>query len=99
VDVVPLGPGVVRVIAHVGFMETPHVPTLLREAQQGGLEYRLAETTFFLGRENVAVTRPSGMAPWRKRLFAFMSRNAQLAAQHFSLPPARVVEIGEQVEI
>ncbi|MBP6514327.1 MAG: potassium transporter Kup [Steroidobacteraceae bacterium] len=99
VEVSELAPGLHRVVAHVGFMDSPHVPTLLREAQHRGLDYRPSETTFFLGRENVAVTRPTGMAHWRKRLYAFLNRNAQLAAEHFSLPPTRVVEIGEQVEI
>jgi KUP system potassium uptake protein len=39
------------------------------------------------------------MAPWRKRLFAFMSKNAELAAAHFRIPPNRVVELGTEVEI
>jgi KUP system potassium uptake protein len=39
------------------------------------------------------------MPRWRKQLYAFMTRNAHFAAQQFSLPPGRVTEIGEQIEI
>ncbi|MFO1375686.1 MAG: potassium transporter Kup [Steroidobacteraceae bacterium] len=94
-----LAPGVYRVIARTGFMETPHVPNLLREAGQQGLAYRPEETTYFLGRENVVVTRRSGLPLWRKRIYALLSRNAELASQHFALPPGRVIEVGEQFEI
>jgi KUP system potassium uptake protein len=94
-----LAPGVYRLLARTGFMESPHVPGLLREAAQQGLAYRPEETTYFLGRENVVITRRSGLPRWRKRLFGLLSRNAQLASQHFGLPPGRVVEVGEQVEI
>lgn len=39
------------------------------------------------------------MARWRKRLFAWMSRNAQPASDFFRLPPGRVIEIGTQIVI
>jgi KUP system potassium uptake protein len=39
------------------------------------------------------------MAPWRKRIFAAMVRNAGNAADYFSLPTNRVIELGAQVEI
>jgi KUP system potassium uptake protein len=38
------------------------------------------------------------MARGRKKLFIFMSRNAQSAANFFGLPPNRVVELGAQIE-
>jgi KUP system potassium uptake protein len=38
------------------------------------------------------------MAKWRKRLFAFMARNARSATQYFGIPPNRVVELGTQIE-
>jgi KUP system potassium uptake protein len=97
--VTELAPGVYRVLAHMGFMETPHVPNRLREAGQQGLAYRPEETTYFLGRENIVVTHRSGLPRWRKSLYALMSRNAEFATHHFSLPPGRVIEVGEQFEI
>jgi KUP system potassium uptake protein len=39
------------------------------------------------------------MASWRERLFALMSRNATTATAYMGIPPNRVVEMGEQLEI
>jgi KUP system potassium uptake protein len=38
------------------------------------------------------------MARWRKKLFIFMTRNAQSATAFFGLPPNRVVELGAQIQ-
>jgi len=39
------------------------------------------------------------MARWRKKLFIFMTRNAQSATAFFGLPPNRVVELGAQIQL
>jgi hypothetical protein len=36
---------------------------------------------------------------WRKRLFAFISRDAVPATAYFSLSPGRVVELGMQIRL
>ena len=41
----------------------------------------------------------SPLALWRETLFAFMTRNAAIAADYFEIPPKRVVELGTQVEL
>jgi KUP system potassium uptake protein len=56
-------------------------------------------TTFFLGRETLIASSRPGMAIWRERLFALMSRNAQRATAYFRIPPNRVVELGTQIEL
>jgi KUP system potassium uptake protein len=86
-----------RAVARYGFMETPNVPQLLQHAKFSG--YTLEYTTFFLGRETVLPTDNPGMALWRERLFAFLTRNAQPATAFFGIPPSRVMEIGSQIEI
>jgi KUP system potassium uptake protein len=40
----------------------------------------------------------SVMPRWRKKLFIFMTRNAQSATAFFGLPPNRVVELGAQIQ-
>jgi KUP system potassium uptake protein len=97
VRVEELQDGFRRAIARYGFMETPDVPTLLMlpELKDYSLEY----VSFFLGRETVLPTRRRGMALWRERIFAFLSRNAQPATAFYGIPPERVMEIGIQVEI
>ena len=41
---------------------------------------------------------PRVMGRWRKKLFIFMTRNAQSATAFFGLPPNRVVELGAQIQ-
>ena len=97
--VAALGPGLWRVEAHVGFMERADVPRLLREAERLGLGFRTDNATYFLGRDDIVVASPRGMARWRKRLFLFMARNAEFAGSHFGIPPERIIELGGQVQI
>jgi len=52
-----------------------------------------------LGSERLLATSRPGMAPWREKLFVVMSRNSTNAANFFSLPPDRVVELGTTVEL
>jgi KUP system potassium uptake protein len=99
VSVEQLRADIYRVTGYYGFMEQPDVPALLAACSQHGLEVEPMQTTFFLSRETIVPKRGPGMAPWRRRLFAAMSRNAQSASAFFQLPPNRVVELGMQVEL
>ena len=93
-------PNFLRIIAHIGFMESPNVPMILRLAEVDyKIEFNLMETTFFLGRETLILGKSKKMAGWRKKLFVLMSRNAQTPLVHFGIPPNRVIEIGTEVEI
>jgi KUP system potassium uptake protein len=95
-----LGHGVCQIVAHYGFMQSPHVSDMLRTGKrQLGIDIELEETSFFLGRETLIATGRSGMSRWRAALFAFLSRNAHTATEFFGLPPGRVVELGMQIEI
>jgi KUP system potassium uptake protein len=93
-----LGQGLLRIVVHYGFMETPEVPEVLHIAAEQGIDLDPLPT-FFLGRETLLITRRPGLAAWRKRLFSFLSRNAQGATRHYAIPPNRVIEIGAQVEL
>lgn len=93
-----LGHGLYRVIGRCGFMERVTVGDLLAACAARGLELREMETTYFLSRETILPSARPGMALWRERLFAFLSRNAQPATAFFGLPANRVVELGLQVE-
>ena len=54
---------------------------------------------YVVGRENPVFAVGSGMPLWRKRLFAFMGRNSQLAAIHFGVPSHRLLEVSSQVRL
>jgi KUP system potassium uptake protein len=94
-----LGHGFFRVVLRYGFMEAPDVPLALADIQEDGLDLSPGRTTFFLGRETLIASKRKGMAIWREKLFAFMSRNARTATSFFGLPPNRVVELGAQIEL
>lgn len=88
-----------RIVAHYGFTDTPNVPGVLQLARAQGLDIRLSEATFFLGRETLLATGKPGMAIWREQLFAAMTANAQRATTFFQIPPEQVIEIGIEVEM
>ncbi|MGB8224752.1 MAG: potassium transporter Kup [Polyangiales bacterium] len=99
VSVEGLENGFFRVVARYGFMEDPNVPYVLALAREKGLDFEIAEVSFFLGRETLLPDRHPLMPIWRERIFAFMSRNAQSPTAFFGIPPDQVVELGTQVKI
>ena len=106
-----LGHGFYVLVAGYGFMESPNVPKILAGLEPMGLEVKLMETTFYLGRETLIPTpatrakraallaRGLWMSMWRKKLFVVMTNNARSATAFFHLPANRVVELGAQVQI
>jgi len=94
-----LAPGFWRVALCYGFMDQPHVPQALALCAAKGLVIEPFETSYFLSRETVVPTPGAGMANWRERLFAALSRNAGSAAEFFHLPDNAVVELGTRVQI
>jgi KUP system potassium uptake protein len=103
-EIHPLGQGLVRMIAHLGFLQTCDVPTLLAYARERGIvPFDPMQTTYYLGRQTLLTTHKQAFhrhfAYWRKLLFAFMSRNARTPTAYFGLPPNRVVELGLQIEL
>ena len=94
-----LGDGIIRLVADVGFLEKPNIVQILREAASLGIAYDPEDTTFFVSREELIAGQRSDLPPLRRRAFMQMSRNAQVAAEYFGVPPGRVIEIGTRVEI
>lgn len=95
-----IGPRVYKVSIKYGFMDMPNVPNDLRGLILDNNHVLNPNTaTFFLGREQVMATSRKGMAIWREKLFALMSRNSQPATRFFQLPRERVVEIGSMIEL
>ena len=100
VKVTTLGEGLHRVVCRVGFMETPDITHLLREARNAGLRIDIADAVYFLGRDDVVVgPLGRGMSRWRKKFFLLLTRLSQNAAIHYGIPPNRILEIGGQLHI
>jgi KUP system potassium uptake protein len=100
VDIAPLGSEFYRVTVHYGFKDEPDLPAALEQAlKKGGLEFNIMETSFFMSRQTLVPTPTAGMAMWREKLFATMSRNAASATAFFKIPTNRVVELGARIEL
>jgi KUP system potassium uptake protein len=99
VSIEDLGLGFYRVRARYGFMETPELPEIIELLSDKGMPVDIYSTSFYTGRETMTATGTSPMAHWRKLLFIYMSRNAWNATSFFKLPPDRVVELGNHVEL
>jgi KUP system potassium uptake protein len=100
VDVEPLGHEFYRVTVHYGFKDEPDLPEALAlAAKHRGIEFNMMETSFFLSRQTLVPTPSPGMALWREKLFAAMSRNAASATAFFKIPTNRVVELGTRIEL
>jgi len=100
-EMTQLGQGFARLIMHFGFMETPDVPHALQVGQLRGLDIHLDEiTTYYVGHQTLLPgPQRSGMAAWRKKLFASLARNATEPVAFYHLPLEQVFEVGIRVEI
>jgi KUP system potassium uptake protein len=94
----PLSQGFYRAKAYYGFMETPSAAEIAALCTKAGVKAKYMDTTYYLGRERLLPVGPSKMAKWRKKLFAYLARNARSATEFFGIPPNRVVELGAQIE-
>ncbi len=99
VELIDLGQNFWKVKGTYGFKNEVDVPRMLELCAGMGLEIPPMETSYFVGRETIVPTPGDGMALWRERLFAAISRNAGNAAEYFKLPANRVIELGTQIEI
>jgi len=97
--VTPVCEGIVRVVAHFGFMEKPNILEILRSAEAHGVRYEPERTTYFLSREELLPGQRSDLPPLRRRAFIQMARSAQVIADYYGLPSGRVIEIGTRLEI
>jgi KUP system potassium uptake protein len=91
--------GFFQIIIRYGFSEDPDLTAFLSKITVEGLDLTPMKSTFFLGRETLILTSRRNLRPWRKTLFAYLSRNAWDASKFFRIPPNRVIEVGIQVEL
>lgn len=99
-EVHDVGEGFFRVILHYGFMEEVDIPADLARIDAIGAPFDMMTTSFFLGRQKVIADKDRpGMALWRERLFAWMTKSSESAMEFFKLPTNRVVELGSQMQI
>jgi KUP system potassium uptake protein len=94
-----LGGGFFQIIAHHGFMEEPKIDRILALAHEQGLNFKLEEASYYLGREKLSISSSPIMSRWRSNLFIFISRNSMDAASFFGIPSDQIIEVGVQLKL
>jgi KUP system potassium uptake protein len=84
---------------HYGFMDQPNIPRALAQCRIMHFQFKLLETSFFVGREKIVPNKKTRFWRWRKGLFILMSNTMLDATEFFRIPPNRVIELGGQIEI
>ncbi len=101
IEIQDLGDDFYGMQVRYGFKDEPDLPAALELARAKGMEFSMLETSFFLSRQTLVPieSRGMGMALWREKIFAAMSRNASSATAFFKIPTNRVVELGTRIEL
>jgi KUP system potassium uptake protein len=94
-----LWPGVMRLRAEFGFMETPNLSDAMRCARLKGLRLPPGRATYFVGWHLVRARYRTGWQNLRMQLFARMQRRSAQAAEFFLMPQDGVVMLGTAVDI
>ncbi len=97
-DVEALPNNLWHVTIRFGFIEMPNVVAALHCAKDNGCPLDLHDAVYFAAHDDVVAseTQPR-LSAWRRRLFAFMYRNAVRAPDRFDIPAERFLEVGRQV--
>ena len=80
-------------------MEEPKIGMILELAHEQGLNFKLEEASFYLGREKLSISPDPAMGRWRSTLFIFISRNSMDAASFFGIPSDQIIEVGAQLQL
>jgi KUP system potassium uptake protein len=93
--------GISHVRAHYGFLDDPHVPPVLRAANEAGLECPLEvdQASYFLSKIELELSDEPGMARWRKRIFLATAHLASDPVDYFALPRHRTLLMGSLIEL
>ncbi len=85
--------------ARYGFMESPSIRDLYAPCREHGIDLSTINVGYFLGRENIRMSRIPSMARWRRLLFSIMAKNAEGVTAFLDIPANQVVELGVFVEL
>ena len=93
-----LGPHLVRVEAHVGFMERLSIEPILQACELHGLDLDSDDTSFIYSDPTIGHA-VEGLPIWQRALFEFLQRNARSLPDDLGIRPERRVELGLSVEL
>ena len=97
VTVEKIAPRVWRARARYGFMERPHVPSLVQSAKNNGFPCDPSDVLYYVGHETIVAREDhKGLPRLVEAIFGFMYRNAAPISDYFRMPRTQVVEIGAE---
>jgi len=88
-----------RVTARYGFMDSPDLPALIKDAHRRGLIPEVRDPTYILGRLTLTQGDKPSLKWFPRGLFFFLFHNAHEVNRYFGIPPSRTIEIGAPQEI
>jgi KUP system potassium uptake protein len=92
--------GITHLTVRYGFQDTIDIPRTLRMcAKRIETDVDLDAVSYFVSRITIVPTDAPGMAPWRKKLFTAIARNAANPVPYFGLPDDRTVVMGSHIEL
>jgi KUP system potassium uptake protein len=92
--------GITHLTARFGFQDDLDVPrTLRRAAKRLEREADFEHVSYFLSRITIIPGKARGMAPWRKKLFIAIARNAASPVPYFHLPDDRTIVMSAHIEL
>jgi KUP system potassium uptake protein len=92
--------GITHVTARFGFQDDLDVPrTLRRAAKRLERDADFEHVSYFLSRITIIPGKAPGMAPWRKKLFIAIARNAASPVPYFHLPDDRTIVMSAHIEL
>ena len=89
----------VRIVAKIGFMQTPDVPRVLLATRKYGYHFDIMQTSFFLSRFNLKSGSTNPFIDAQNQVFIMLTRLANDATDFLKIPPGRVVWLGGQLTI
>jgi KUP system potassium uptake protein len=92
--------GITHLTARFGFQDDLDVPrTLRRAAKRLERDADFEHVSYFLSRITIIPGEAPGLAPWRKKLFIAIARNAASPVPYFHLPDDRTIVMSAHIEL
>ena len=92
--------GFYRIVLHYGFMQTPNIPSELKNCAELGLTLDLDQVHYMIGHVDLLAGRKRhGMVFWRDKLFSFLAGNTEDQTATYHLPAEQTMTVGLQVGI
>lgn len=99
ISVTPIGNNFYSVSVTYGFFEEPKIPRILALIRIKEFHLKLADVSFFIGRERLTSNSTGLWQSLCDRVFIALHRNMLSATEFYRIPPGHSVELGGHIEL